>query len=65
MLPRESENAMNGSPMQVPSGGCYVCGGPVRTWKRDHGWTCAKCVREGDREATAANRARRAVGVRG
>ena len=31
--------------MQRPSGGCSNCGGPVRTYKSGHGWTCAKCVR--------------------
>ena len=34
-----------------PRGGCYRCGGPVRTYKRHgYGWTCAKCVREEQRE---------------
>jgi hypothetical protein len=36
----------NTSRMQRPSGGCSNCGGPVRTHKPVHGWTCANCVRD-------------------
>ncbi|MEV0477063.1 hypothetical protein [Streptomyces prunicolor] len=35
---------------QRPAGGCERCGGPVRTRKDGHGWTCARCVREIARE---------------
>jgi hypothetical protein len=39
-------------PMTRPSGGCDNCGGEVRTWKTGYGWTCAKCVRLLEREAS-------------
>ncbi|APE08612.1 hypothetical protein BO226_04730 [Rhodococcus sp. 2G] len=43
------------SKMQKPSGGCYSCGGPVRTWKPEHEWTCAKCVRNIKRKPRESN----------
>lgn len=36
--------------MQRPRAGCDNCGGPVRSYKRHHGWTCAKCVRQLDQD---------------
>jgi hypothetical protein len=35
---------------QAPSGGCENCGGPVRT-RKGHGWVCAKCDKDLDRQA--------------
>lgn len=46
---------MDDHKMQHPAGGCYNCGGEVRTWEPNgFGWTCAKCVASLTQQAAEA-----------